>query len=87
MAKTIRRYRLIDMSPGLAAGRIVSPTADFLIVCDAEGTIQRVNRTTCATLGYSERELIGKPVGSLVWRSSGLEERIRAVVRGNLIGG
>ncbi|MCG3110867.1 MAG: PAS domain S-box protein [Candidatus Manganitrophus sp. SB1] len=86
MAKTIRRYRLIDMSPGLAAGQTVSPTADLLIVCDAEGTIQRVNRTTCATLGYSERELIGKPVGSLVWRSSGLEERIQAVIRGISLG-
>lgn len=81
-AKTIRQYRLMDMTPALAVDQLISPMVDLLIVCDTEGTIQLVNRTTCGALGYSERELIGKPIGSLAWRSSTLEERVQQVIRG-----
>jgi len=84
-ARTIRRYRLMDMTPALAVDQMISPMVDLLIVCDTEGTIQLVNSTTCAALGYSERELIGKPIGSLAWRPSVLEEQVRGVIRGSRV--
>lgn len=84
-AKTIRQYRLMDMTPVLDIGQVIAPMADLLIVCDTEGTIQLVNRTTCGALGYSERELIGKPIGSLAWQSSALEERVQEAVKGTRV--
>ena len=85
LAGTIRRYRLIDMTPAHAVDDIISAMTDFFIVCDAEGAIQFVNQATCGALGYSERELIGKPIGSLAWRSSALEGQVQEAIRGTPI--
>lgn len=86
-ARTIRRYRLVDITPAFAADQIVSMIADLLIACDAERKIQLVNRATCAALGYSERDLLGKPVGILVEKPALLEEKVREAINGRSIQG
>jgi diguanylate cyclase (GGDEF)-like protein/PAS domain S-box-containing protein len=86
-ARTIRQYRLIDITPAFAADQIFSTIADLLIACDAEGKIQLVNRATCTALGYSEGDLLGKPVGFLAASPSQLEERVQEAIKGAPIQG
>lgn len=43
---------------------IIESIADTLIVTDSGGTIKRVNQSALDLLGYTEAEMIGKPVSS-----------------------
>ena len=45
---------------------IVQSMSECLVVTDPGGRITMVNRSTLETLGYSEGELLGKPIGILV---------------------
>ena len=38
---------------------------DPLVILDLNGSIKRVNRATCARLGYREEDLVGRPMSSL----------------------
>ncbi len=64
-AHTVRRYRLVDLSPSFAAREIVATMADPLIVCDADHRIRVVNDAACAVFGFAQEELLGRPVGDL----------------------
>jgi diguanylate cyclase (GGDEF)-like protein/PAS domain S-box-containing protein len=86
-ARTIRKYRLIDITPAIAAEQIFSTMADLLIACDGDGKIQLVNRATCTALGYSEGDLLGKPVGFLAASPSELEEKVQEAMKGGSIQG
>ena len=46
--------------------QIIESMADMLIVVDAQGTIEKVNRAALDLLGYEEGELIGKKL-SRIW--------------------
>ena len=57
---------------------------DSLVVSAPDGTIQTVNQITLKLLGYTEPELIGKPIGiifaeeeELVLKGTGIEDIIR----------
>ena len=45
---------------------IVNSMNDSLIVASQDGTIKRVNKATILLLGYTEEELIGKHIGSII---------------------
>ncbi len=60
---------------------VFSSMADALVVADAEGLVQTVNRATTELLGFTERELIGKPVGALF--SEALETSQILALRGH----
>jgi diguanylate cyclase (GGDEF)-like protein/PAS domain S-box-containing protein len=76
-ADTVRRHRLVDITPSLAAPQILASMADPLVVCDAEDNVRLVNPATCRLLGYEEQEVLGQHVGALV---SG--ERLLEAMRG-----
>ncbi|MEO6665931.1 MAG: diguanylate cyclase, partial [Nitrospiria bacterium] len=65
VARTIRRYRLVDITPSFASRQILATMGDPLIVCDTQHKIQVVNRAACSTFGYGERDLIGLPIERL----------------------
>ncbi|MDC3957592.1 PAS domain S-box protein [Polyangium jinanense] len=44
---------------------VFASMADALVVVDAAGLVRTVNRATTELLGFSERELLGKPVSTL----------------------
>jgi Amt family ammonium transporter len=75
-ARTVRRHRLVDITPSLAAPQILATMADPLVVCDADDTVRLVNPAACRLLGYEERHLLGTPVTSLVI-AEGLRESLR----------
>jgi diguanylate cyclase (GGDEF)-like protein/PAS domain S-box-containing protein len=76
-ARAVRRHRLVDITPSLAAPQILATMADPLVVCDAEDDVRLVNPAACRLLGYEERQLLGMPVASLVEGSG-----VRAALRG-----
>jgi diguanylate cyclase (GGDEF)-like protein/PAS domain S-box-containing protein len=75
-AHTVRRHRLVDITPSLAAPQILASMADPLVVCDAEDNVRLVNPAACRLLGYEEQHLLGQPVGDLV-SGEGLLEALR----------
>jgi diguanylate cyclase (GGDEF)-like protein/PAS domain S-box-containing protein len=75
-ARAVRRHRLVDITPSLAAPQILATMADPLVVCDAEDNVRLVNRAASRLLGYDEDELVGMPVGALV-AGDGLLEALR----------
>ncbi len=65
LARTIWRYRLVDMASALAAGPILRMMPSACLVVDAEGIIQIANPSALAMFGFSEEELIGMPLRKL----------------------
>ncbi len=65
IAFAIVKYKLMVMTPALAADTIIDTMADSLVVFSLEGNILMVNRVTGEFLGYKQEELIGRPVNIL----------------------
>ena len=66
VALMFRRYDLVALTPSIASQEIISTMADALFVCDADGRIQFANRAAESILGYSQSELLGRPIDDLV---------------------
>jgi len=64
-AVTIWRYRLEDITPAFVARQILKTMADALLVLDRDGIVRLVNPATCRLLGYSEDDLLGKPLWAM----------------------
>ena len=80
MAHAVRRYRLVDIVPAFAANEIIATMADPLAVCDADGRIRVVNQALCATLGYTQQELLGERIERLAGTDAGGVERLRQLL-------
>lgn len=65
LARTIWRYRLVDLASVLAAGPILRMMPSACLVVDSEGIIQIANPSALAMLGFSEEELVGMPLKKL----------------------
>jgi PAS domain S-box-containing protein len=77
----IWRYRLVDITPALAATQILYTMSDALLVLDAEGIIRVVNRAATDLFGYTGQMLIDRPFAELL--SGILEPRqLRDALRG-----
>jgi len=79
-ARVAQRYRLVDIVPAFAANEILATMADPLAVCDADGRIRIVNQALCATLGYTQQELLGERIECLAGADSGGVERLRQLL-------
>ncbi|TET10581.1 PAS domain S-box protein [Candidatus Aerophobetes bacterium] len=62
IAYVIFRYKLIVLTPAIAAESIVETMSDSLLLMTPEGKIKTVNPATLNLLGYKENELIDQPV-------------------------
>jgi len=79
-ARVAQRYRLVDIVPAFAANEILATMADPLAVCDADGRIRVVNQALCATLGYTQQELLGEPIECLAGADANGVERLRQLL-------
>ena len=78
---SIWKYRLMGISPAVAANEIISKIQDLVALLDDDGNIIRINRRMERILGYREKELAGMPLGSVVGEgelSGSLIARIKA---------
>lgn len=58
----ISRYRLLILTPAIAADQIVASITDMMVLLDLNAVILKVNRSVEEVLGYVEKELLGKPI-------------------------
>ena len=73
VARSVRLYDLLTITPSFAAPEIIGTIADALFVCDRHGNIQLVNSATRQLLGYQDDELIGKPLDAFRMATDSLE--------------
>ena len=64
--RTIRRYRLVNVTPELAAKEIIHAIDDALLVMDNEGIVRVANRSACRIFCRTEAELEGVSIPVLV---------------------
>jgi PAS domain S-box-containing protein len=61
LAYVVIRYRMLDISPFLAAQRIVTVMKDLLFLLDTQGRIISINPSAAETLACRAESLIGRP--------------------------
>jgi PAS domain S-box-containing protein len=65
-AFTIGRYRLVDITPAFAAGKIINTMKDALFVFDRKGLIKVANRAAEELFGFPLKELKDRPLSALI---------------------
>ena len=60
------KYRFPALTAAIAADQIVSTMSNFLIMLDHNKNIVTINNATTDLLGYSNEELVGKPLEYLI---------------------
>ncbi len=83
-AETIRRHRLVDLTPAFAAEQILATLGDPVIVCDHEGRVRFSNAAAAVVFGYSRADLAGAALELLAEPAAGAAERLRAAAGGVL---
>ena len=58
----IGKYRLMEITPSIVAKNIIDSMHDFMIVTDVSNNIILLNKSARETLGYEEKEIVGKPI-------------------------
>lgn len=79
-ARSIWRYRLVDITPALAAEEIIRTMADGLLVTDTQGVVRVVNRAAAEILGLSEEEMLGRPPPAPIAAALASQELVRTGV-------
>jgi diguanylate cyclase (GGDEF)-like protein/PAS domain S-box-containing protein len=77
VARVVRKYELVALTPSLAAQEIIGTMADALFVCDRHGRIEFANRAAGTLLGYSESELSGKRIDDLLAQDRHLSNKLQ----------
>ncbi len=65
VSRTIRRYRLVSITPELAARDIIRAMVDALLIMDNEGIVRVGNHSACQIFSRSEADLEGSSVAAL----------------------
>jgi len=68
VSRTIRRYRLVSITPELAAREIIQAMEDALLIMDNEGIVRVGNHTACRIFSRSETAIEGSSVTELARR-------------------
>ncbi|HVE71445.1 MAG TPA: EAL domain-containing protein [Thermoanaerobaculia bacterium] len=76
VARVVRKYDLVALTPSLAAPEIIGTMADALFVCDRNGRIEFANRAAATLLGYEERELAGRRIDELLAQDRPLSSKL-----------
>jgi two-component system sporulation sensor kinase A len=67
------KYELFSFRPEIAAENIFSTMSDAIILVMLDGTIMKVNKAFNDLTGYSEKEVIGKPLNELLSETKTLD--------------
>jgi PAS domain S-box-containing protein len=79
---SIARYKLFTVNLATAAENIISTMNDCLILLDTKGTIQLANEACLDILGYSENQLKGKPLTTLLPHGQLQNKHLREMING-----
>ena len=81
----IAKYKLMVITPAVAADNILSTIADSLILLDREGNITTVNKATLDLSGYGKSELKGKSVEVLFREKDFKSTLLDKAIKGEII--
>src|SRR5919106_1124022 len=85
--RTIRHYRLVDITPEFAAREIINAMDDALLLLDNDGFVRVANRSACRMFGRTETALEGTPCSALAAMfTSNPEALARQILGGSLTG-
>src|SRR5438309_9110757 len=73
MFVAVWRYRLLEITPALAAEQIIDTMADALLVLDHEGTVRAANQAAFQLFGYPKAEMVGIPIATTLGNLFGKE--------------
>lgn len=62
----ISKYEFMTLTEEIAAKEILKRVKDLLVLIDPQGKIIKVNKRTEDLLYFSEKELLGKPLGEII---------------------
>jgi two-component system, cell cycle sensor histidine kinase and response regulator CckA len=79
------RYRLLGITPVIAADQIVAAMKDLLLLLDMQGKILSINQATLDVLEYDRDELEGKPVEMIFSDSRTGEDDLPATIRSSTL--
>jgi PAS domain S-box-containing protein len=80
----IQKYKLMGITPQLAADTIITSMKDSLVVANPDGTIIMVNKATKDLLGYKGEEVVGRPLEIVCEEGKkGSEKLLREQALGN----
>ncbi|MBN1576992.1 MAG: PAS domain S-box protein [Chitinispirillaceae bacterium] len=79
LAYVAGKYHMLDITPFVAAQRIIKVMKDLLFLLDTHGRIISVNPSALATLACTNEQLIGRPFSDLIERTE--TERVRVADR------
>ena len=79
-AYVIRRYRLVDITPEVAAGRILETIQGAVIVIGMDGRIRVINSVALKIIGHPRPELIGRDLAEVLPETSEPAETVRSGV-------
>ncbi len=65
-SNAIIKHSLVDITPAFAAKKIIDTMTGALFVLDQEGVIRLVNGAARELFGYSDKELIGRHISTLI---------------------
>jgi diguanylate cyclase (GGDEF)-like protein/PAS domain S-box-containing protein len=65
-ARVIMRYRLVDITPMLAADQVLETMHGAVIVVDPESKVQVINRAALIMLGYQKPEVLERDLSSII---------------------
>ncbi|MDQ5822758.1 MAG: diguanylate cyclase [Chloroflexota bacterium] len=77
-AWTIWKYRLVDITPALAANKILAAMTEAVLVTDNEGHVQVANEPACRLLGLPTNRASGKHLSAL--QTGALGARLSALI-------
>src|SRR5258708_19406849 len=63
--RIIRRYRLVDITPELAAKQIINAMEDALLILDSDGIVRVANHSACEIFSRSGSDLEASPLSTL----------------------
>jgi len=82
---TIRRYRLVNITPEFAAKEIINAMDDALLLLDCEGIVRVANRSACQMFSRAETELQGASLSTLAREfAADPDELARGILDGSL---
>jgi diguanylate cyclase (GGDEF)-like protein/PAS domain S-box-containing protein len=65
-ARVIRRYRLVDITPELAAGQVLETMNGAVMVVDLESKVRVINHAALLMLGYQKAEVLDRDLSSII---------------------
>jgi diguanylate cyclase (GGDEF)-like protein/PAS domain S-box-containing protein len=85
VAWAVSRYRLVDVTAGFAADKILETLQGSVLVCDLEERVRVANPAACVLLGYRRAELLGLRLLDVIETPRNVGNASDTLMRGGIV--